>query len=62
MPELCPFFFFAAFVRPSKPPLFQSVERQSFFGQSVGFSISGIHLWWQTSHWATFIIFHAMAA
>ena len=37
------FFFRAAFVRPSTPPLFHSVERQDLRGHSGGSSTSGIH-------------------
>jgi hypothetical protein len=58
--DWCSDFFFAAFVRPSTPPRFHSVERQSFLGHSGGFSISGIQRWPQTSHSATRIVFHAM--
>jgi len=51
----------ASRVRPSTPPRFHKVLRQSFFGHRGGSSISGIHRWPQTSQTATLIIFQPMA-
>jgi hypothetical protein len=42
--RLRPVLIRASRVLPSMPPLFHRLERHSFKGQCVGFSISGIHL------------------
>jgi hypothetical protein len=50
----------AARVLPSIPPLFHKVERHFLLGQFGGLSVSGIHLWPQTSQTAMRIVFHPM--
>jgi hypothetical protein len=50
----------ASRVLPSTPPLFHRVERHFLLGQFGGFSVSGIHLWPQTSQTATRIVFQPM--
>jgi hypothetical protein len=58
--RLRPVLIRASRVLPSTPPLFHSIDRQSFCGQFLGCSLSGIHRCPQTSHSATSIVFHAM--
>jgi hypothetical protein len=58
--RLRPVLIRASRVLPSTPPLSQRVERHFFDGQFGGFSLSGIHLWPQTSQTATRIVFQPM--
>ena len=60
--RLRPVLIRASRVRPSTPPLFQSIERHSLEGQFDGSSVSGIHLCPHTSHTATRIVFQPMSS
>jgi hypothetical protein len=51
----------ASRVLPSTPPLSQRVERHFLLGQFGGLSVSGIHLWPQTSHTAIRILVQPMS-
>ena len=51
----------ASRVRPSTPPLSQSVDRHFLLAQSFGYSTDGIQTCPQTSHTATFCIRHPMS-